>query len=269
MNASPGRLIWNMESTDVKGDFERFKSAGATVIADPYTMEGDESGSLIATFADPDGNYFQIGDPNGAQFVRRLIVTEFLSVDGVMQGPGSPDEDRDGGFEHGGWQADYFDEGVLAGAQEGMGNADAYLFGRRTYQIMAAHWPTAPVGRPVRRPSERHEKYVASRTLKELQWQNSELLEGDAGEAVARLKEQPGKDIVVLGSGDLVQTLMAHGLVDEFGLIVSPLVLGSGKRLFRDADQVKRLELASSKVHAEGQPGAVVPARQLIGGCQE
>lgn len=184
--------------------------------------------------------------------MRRLIVNEFLSVDGVMQGPGSPDEDRDGGFQHGGWQEDYFDEGVLAGAQEGMADADAYLFGRRTYQIMAAHWPTAPADDPFAGHLNATRKYVASRTLKELEWQNSELLEGDAGDAVARLKEQPGKDIVVLGSGDLVQTLMANGLVDEFGLIVSPLVLGSGKRLFRDAEQVKRLALVSSKSTPKG-----------------
>jgi dihydrofolate reductase len=175
--------------------------------------------------------------------VRRLIVNEFLSVDGVMQGPGSPDEDRDGGFQHGGWQTEYFDEGVLAGAREGMGNADAYLFGRRTYQIMAAHWPTAPDDDPFAGHLNATKKYVASRTLTELDWQNSELLQGDASEAVARLKEQPGNDIVVLGSGELVQTLMAHGLVDEFGLIVSPLLLGSGKRLFRDAEQVRRLKL--------------------------
>jgi dihydrofolate reductase len=175
--------------------------------------------------------------------VRRLIVNEFLSVDGVMQGPGSPDEDRDGGFQHGGWQIDYFDEGVLAGAQKGMGNADAYLFGRRTYQIMAAHWPTAPADDPFAGHLNATKKYVASRTLKELDWQNSELLQGDAAEAVAGLKEQPGNDIVVLGSGELVQTLMANGLVDEFGLIISPLLLGSGKRLFRDADQLRRLKL--------------------------
>ena len=133
-----------------------------------------------------------------------------------------------------------------------MGSADAYLFGRRTYQIMAAYWPTAPADDPFAGHLNATKKYVASRTLNDLEWQNAELLEGDAGEAVARLKEQPGKDIVVLGSGDLVQTLMAHGLVDEFSLIVSPLVLGSGKRLFRDAEQVRRLTLVSSKSTPKG-----------------
>ena len=184
--------------------------------------------------------------------MRRLIVNEFLSVDGVMQGPGSPDEDRDGGFEHGGWQIEYFDEGVLASAQEGMAKADAYLFGRRTYQIMAAHWPTAPADDPFASHLNATQKYVASRTLQQLEWQNSQLLQGDAADAVARLKEQPGGDIVVLGSGDLVQTLAAHGLVDEFGLIVSPLVLGSGKRLFRDAELVRRLTLVSSESTPKG-----------------
>ncbi len=184
--------------------------------------------------------------------MRKLIVNEFLSVDGVMQGPGSPDEDRDGGFEHGGWQVEYFDEGILADAQEGMDKADAYLFGRRTYQIMVAHWPSAPADDPFTGHLNATKKYVASRTLTEVTWENAELLQGEVAEAVARLKEQPGKDIVVLGSGDLVQTLVAHGLVDEFGLVVSPLILGSGKRLFRDADQVRRLTLVSSKSTPKG-----------------
>jgi dihydrofolate reductase len=170
-------------------------------------------------------------------------MNEFLSVDGVMQGPGSPDEDRDGGFAHGGWQVPYFDEGLLASAQEGMAETDAYLFGRRTYQVMAAHWPNAPADDPFGGHLNRTKKYVASRTLSSVEWQNSELLDGDVADAVARLKEGPGGTISVLGSGNLVQTLLAHDLVDEFGLIVSPLVIGSGKRLFRDYDQVRKLEL--------------------------
>jgi dihydrofolate reductase len=184
--------------------------------------------------------------------MRKLVVNEFLSIDGVMQGPGSPDEDRDGGFAHGGWQVPYFDEGVLAGAQEGMAEADAYLFGRRTYQIMAAYWPTAPSDDPFAGHLNRTKKYVASRTLRDVEWQNSELLRGDVAEAVSRLKEEPGKDIVVLGSGELVQTLIANDLVDEFGLIVSPIVLGAGKRLFRDADQLKRLTLIRSTSTPKG-----------------
>src|SRR5919108_2956445 len=175
--------------------------------------------------------------------MRRLVMNEFLSVDGVMQGPGSPDEDRDGGFAHGGWQVPYFDEGLLASAQEGMAETDAYVFGRRTYEVMAAHWPNAPADDPFGGHLNRTKKYVASRTLSSVEWQNSELLDGDVADAVARLKEGPGGTISVLGSGNLVQTLLAHDLVDEFGLIVSPLVIGSGKRLFRDYDQVRKLEL--------------------------
>ena len=168
--------------------------------------------------------------------MRKLVVSEFLSLDGVMQGPGSPEEDTDGGFRHGGWQARFFDEGILASAQEGMAESDSYLFGRTTYQIMSAFWPTAPADDPFAGHLNGTKKYVASTTLTDLPWQNSELLEGDVADAVRKIKDQPGKNIVVLGSGQLVQTIGAD-LVDEFGLIVSPIVLGSGKRLFRDADR--------------------------------
>lgn len=184
--------------------------------------------------------------------MRKLVVNEFLSVDGVMQGPGSPDEDTDGGFAHGGWQIPYFDEGVLAGAQEGMAETDAYLFGRRTYEIFAAHWPNAPKNDPFGGHLNSTKKYVASKTLKTVEWQNSELLTGDVAEAVAELKDRPGGTISVLGSGALVQTLIAHDLVDEFGLIISPITLGSGKRLFRDADQVRRMELIRSTTTPKG-----------------
>jgi dihydrofolate reductase len=184
--------------------------------------------------------------------MRKLVVSEFLSLDGVMQGPGSPEEDTDGGFRHGGWQADFFDEGILASAQEGMAESDAYLFGRRTYQIMSAFWPTAPADDPFAGHLNGTKKYVASTTLTDLPWQNSELLDGDVADAVRRIKDQPGKNIVVLGSGQLVQTLIGADLVDEFGLIVSPIVLGSGKRLFRDADQMRNLELVRSSTTPKG-----------------
>lgn len=184
--------------------------------------------------------------------MRKLVVNEFLSIDGVMQGPGSPDEDTDGGFEHGGWQIPYFDEGVLAAARDGMGETDAYLFGRRTYQIMAAHWPTAPSDDLFAGHLNSTKKYVASRTLKAVDWQNSELLSGDVAEAVAELKQRPGGAISVLGSGQLVQTLIAIGLVDGFGLIISPIVIGSGKRLFRDAEQVRHFELIRATTTPKG-----------------
>jgi dihydrofolate reductase len=181
-----------------------------------------------------------------------LRVIEFLSLDGVMQAPGAPDEDTEGGFQHGGWQRPYFDDVLGATAAEGMAETDAYLFGRKTYEKMAAYWPTAPEDDPYGRHMNSTPKYVASRTLQDVEWQNSTLITGDVAEEVARLKQQPGKNIAVLGSGDLVQTLLEHDLVDEFFLAVYPLVLGSGKRLFRDSDQVRKLHLVDSKPTSTG-----------------
>ncbi len=184
--------------------------------------------------------------------MRKLVVTEFLSLDGVMQGPGSPDEDTEGGFAHGGWQAPYFDEGVLANAQEGMAETDAYLFGRRTYEIMAAHWPHQSGDDPFAGHLNSTRKHVASRTLIDLSWENATLLDGDAADAVPKLKDGPGGTISILGSGELVQTLIASNLVDELALIISPIVLGSGKRLFRGSDQLRRFELVRSTTTPKG-----------------
>ena len=179
--------------------------------------------------------------------MRMLRLIEFLSLDGVIQAPGAPDEDTEGGFRHGGWQRPYFDDVLGATAAEGMAETDAYLFGRKTYEKMAAYWPTAPEDDPYGRHMNSTLKYVASRTLQDVEWQNSTLITGDVSEEVARLKQQPGKNIAVLGSGDLVQTLLEHDLVDEFFLAVYPLVLGSGKRLFREYDQARKLRLVDSK----------------------
>jgi dihydrofolate reductase len=184
--------------------------------------------------------------------MRKLVVNEFLSLDGVMQGPGSPEEDTEGGFTHGGWQIPYFDGEVLASAQKGMAETDAYLFGRKTYNIMAAFWPNAPADDPFAGHLNGTEKYVVSRTLKDATWRNSTVLNGDAVKAIAKLKRGPGKNIVVLGSGELVQTLIENDLVDEYSLIVSPIVLGSGKRLFRNPDQMRRLKLVESKTTPKG-----------------
>jgi dihydrofolate reductase len=184
--------------------------------------------------------------------MRKLVVIEFLSLDGVHQAPGDPNEDTEGGFRHGGWQRPYFDDVMGAAAGEGMAATDAHLFGRKTYEIMAAYWPTAPADDPFARHLNGVQKYVASRTLQTVEWQNSILIRGDVSEEVARLKEQPGKNIAVLGSGHLVRTLMEHDLVDEYSLSVFPIVLGSGKRLFRDADQVRRLTLVDSKATTTG-----------------
>lgn len=185
--------------------------------------------------------------------MRKVIVNEFLSLDGVMQGPGDPDEDRSGGFEHGGWQMPYFDDDFAKVAFEGMAETDGYLFGRRTYEIMAAYWPTQPDDVPFAASLNGLPKYVASTTLSEpLEWRNSTLLQGDVAKAVAELKEQPGKNLVVLGSGELVQTLMENDVVDEYGLSFHPIVLGSGKRLFREGSPKRPLRLVRSMTTSTG-----------------
>jgi dihydrofolate reductase len=184
--------------------------------------------------------------------MRTLIVVEFLSLDGVMQAPGSPEEDTEGGFRHGGWQRPYFDDIMGAAAAKGMADTDAHLFGRKTYEGMAAFWPSAPADDPFAVHLNGVAKYVASRTLTSADWQNTTLIKGDVAEEVAKLKEAPGKNITVLGSGDLVQTLMRNDLVDEFSLTVHPIVLGSGKRLFRGADDVRKLKLVDSTPTSTG-----------------
>lgn len=184
--------------------------------------------------------------------MRKLVLIEFLSLDGVMQAPGDPNEDTEGGFRHGGWQIPFMDDVFMAAAGEGMAETDAHLFGRKTYQIMAAYWPTAPADDPFAQHLNSIEKYVASRTLERVEWRNTTLIEGDVVQAVRDLKERPGKNIAVLGSGDLAQTLMANDLVDVYSLSVFPIVLGSGKRLFRDSDRVRRLRLVDSKPTTTG-----------------
>jgi dihydrofolate reductase len=177
---------------------------------------------------------------------RRLVAVEFLSLDGVMQAPGDPQEDTEGGFAHGGWQRPYFDDVMAKAGAEGMAETDAYLFGRKTYQKMAAFWPTVPANDPFAAHLNGTMKYVASRTVRDPSWRPVEVLTADVPGAVAALKEEPGGTITVLGSGELVRALLAHDLVDELELTVSPLVLGSGKRLFGAAPDVRRLELVST-----------------------
>ena len=170
----------------------------------------------------------------------KLVVVEMLSLDGVMQGPGGPDEDRSGGFEHGGWAMPYFDEVAGEEAGKAMAETGAFLFGRKTYEIMAAYWPNHPDDDIFSNVLNSLPKYVASTTLEEpLAWSGSSLLKGDVAEAVAALKEEQVGNIVVLGSGQLARTLIEHDLVDEYGLTIHPLLLGRGKRLF-DEDDAKR-----------------------------
>jgi dihydrofolate reductase len=182
-----------------------------------------------------------------------VVVFTSLTLDGVMQAPGRPDEDRRGGFEHGGWAAPYADPVMGSVAAEGMAKGGALLFGRRTYEDFYAFWPNQQEPNPFTAVLNDSQKYVASRTLEEpLPWQNSTLLEGDAAEAVARLKEEPGKDLVVLGSGELIQSLMRHNLVDEYVLLIYPLVLGSGRRLFTDGGASTVLRLVDTKPTTTG-----------------
>ena len=184
--------------------------------------------------------------------MRKLSVAEFMSLDGVMQAPGGEDEDREGGFQHGGWQQPYFDDvgGERIGAS--MAQTGAFLFGRKTYEIFAGYWPTQPDDDPFAKILNGLPKYVASTTLTEpLAWEHSTLLHGDVAKAVAELKEGEGGAIVVLGSGGLVQTLYENDLVDEYALMINPIVLGSGKRLFRDVP-MKPLKLAESVTTSTG-----------------
>jgi dihydrofolate reductase len=184
--------------------------------------------------------------------MRKLVVIEFLSLDGVIQAPGSPDEDTEGGFEHGGWAQPYFDGVLGAAAAEGMAGTDAYLFGRKTYESMARHWPAAPSDDPFAAHLNPTPKYVVSKTLRSLAWQPSTLIDGDVAAAVADLKQQVGMNIAVLGSGTLVRTLIAENLVDEYRLMLHPILLGGGKRLFHDTGRTRRLNLVDSKATSTG-----------------
>ena len=177
--------------------------------------------------------------------MRQLIVIEFMTLDGVMQGLGSPDEDRDGGFAHGGWGAPYGDEVLQTAALEGMQTTSAYLFGRRTFEKMRAFWPEQPDANPMAAHLNATPKYVATRTVEngQLAWANARVLEGDLAAALPRLKAQGDGSIAVLGSGALVQQLTALELVDGYRLFLHPLLLGTGKRLFNQLDQPRRLRL--------------------------
>ena len=187
--------------------------------------------------------------------MRRVIVNEFISLDGVAQAPGGADEDTSGGFGHGGWHMRYMqDELAQRWVLESIVEAGGFLLGRRTYEIFAAYWPNAPEEEQViAQPLNTKPKYVASRTLTEpLQWQNSTLLEGDLAAAVEALKQDDGGDLHVIGSTELVRTLIEHGLVDEFRLMIDPVVLGGGKRIFRDDGLLRPLRLVDGQVTSTG-----------------
>jgi dihydrofolate reductase len=183
----------------------------------------------------------------------RIVLQEFLTLDGVMQGPGGPDEDRSNGFEKGGWQLGFADGRLGEFVMDGLTNAGAYLVGRRTYDIFAGYWPNQGAENVVAAPMNSKPKFVASRTLSEpLSWQNSTLVNGDVVGRLRELKSEMDGDILVIGSGDLAQTLMSHDLVDAYRLMVYPVVLGEGKRLFRNADATKQLRLTDSTPTTSG-----------------
>lgn len=186
--------------------------------------------------------------------MRRVIANEWMTLDGVVQAPSYPDEDVSGGFGHGGWHSRYFDDLSMNWVIESVRGAGGYLLGRGTYEIFAAHWPKAPAEQQVlAEPLNTLPKYVASTTLGEpLGWQNSTLLRGDIGPAVRALKAGEGKDLHAIGSPGLVQTLMVLGLVDELRLMIDPVLVGGGKRLFRDDGTLRRLRLADSQVTSTG-----------------
>jgi dihydrofolate reductase len=197
--------------------------------------------------------------------VRRVIVSDWITLNGVYQSPSGPDEDPDDGFAHGGWAAPYFDDIAMEWVVDSVSGAGGLLLGRRTYEIFAAHWPTAPVEEQVlAEPMNRLPKYVASATLFEpLKWHASTLLQGDIADAVRRLKHEDGRDLRAIGSAQLVRTLIEHELVDEFQLMIDPVVVGGGKRLFGDYGPLRRLRLVDSKTTTTGAIIATyVPARE-------
>ena len=183
----------------------------------------------------------------------KIVVSEFVTLDGVMQAPGDPNEDRSGGFEHGGWQLAYFDDIFGITLMDAFAASGGMLLGRTTYENFAAHWPKQPADDPIAGTMNGMQKYVVSSTLTEpLAWQNSTLITGDIPAEVAKLRKGSGKDIQVIGSGQLVQTLIEHDLVDSYRLMLHPLVLGTGKRLFRDGTALTKLRLVDSKATTTG-----------------
>lgn len=185
--------------------------------------------------------------------MRKLIVLSFITLDGVMQAPGGPEEDPSGGFTHGGWVFPYFDDFLGKTMNEQMGHPFELLLGRRTYEIFAAYWPyVSTTDDPIAAGINNAKRYVASRTLTELEWSNSELIKGDAADGIKALKKQDGPEIQVHGSGNLVQTLLRHDLIDELWLKIFPITLGRGKRLFAEGAVPAGFKLLASGTSPSG-----------------
>jgi dihydrofolate reductase len=198
--------------------------------------------------------------------MRRLITSTFLTLDGVMQAPGGPEEDDSGGFAYGGWSVNYWDELMGQVMGDAMSVPFDLLLGRRTYDIFAAYWPAAP-DEAGAKPLNDATKYVASRSHPTLGWGPSVLIEGDAAKGVATLKEGDGPELQVHGSGNLIQTLLRHDLVDEYRLWVFPLVIGSGKRLFSDGTVPAGLKVVDTRISTTGVTiGTYEPAGEIVTG---
>jgi dihydrofolate reductase len=198
--------------------------------------------------------------------MRKLIVSTFLTLDGVMQAPGGPGEDDSGGFAHGGWSVNYWDEQMSQVMGDAMSTSFDLLLGRKTYDIFAAYWPNAPEEAGAK-PLNDATKYVVSRGRPALEWSESVLIEGDAAEGIAALKQEDGPELQVHGSGNLIQTLLRHDLVDQYNLWVFPLVIGSGKRLFSDGTVPSALKLIDSKLSTTGViMGTYEPAGEIVTG---
>jgi dihydrofolate reductase len=196
----------------------------------------------------------------------KLTVQTFMSLDGTMQAPGGAEEDRSGGFEHGGWMAPLFDEDLGAAMSE-WPEADAYLFGRRTYEIFAGYWPNVTDPEDTMAASlNGRPKYVASRTLRDVEWSGATLIEGDVAAFVRELKDRPGGELQVHGSGNLIQTLLAHDLIDELRLMTFPVLVGSGRRLFAEGTRPSSLQLVDSRTTGAG---AIVSVYQVASGLRQ
>jgi dihydrofolate reductase len=194
--------------------------------------------------------------------VRELLVTTFLTLDGVMQAPGGPGEDDSGGFKYGGWSVNYWDDLMGEVMTDATSKPFAMVLGRRTYDIMAAYWPTSTEeGASTLNDAT---KYVASRSQRQLDWSNSVLIQGDAAKRIAALKKEDGPELQVHGSGDLIQTLLRDNLIDRFRLWVFPVVVGPGKRLFADGTVPSGLKLVDNKVSSTGvHIGTYEPAGEV------
>ncbi|MDR3388122.1 MAG: dihydrofolate reductase family protein [Rudaea sp.] len=184
--------------------------------------------------------------------MRKLIASTFASLDGIMQAPGGPEEEPTGGFTLGGWSFNYWDGSMDASASGFDGKDRELVLGRRTYQIFEAYWPYQPHDDPIAKTLNAAKKHVASRTLTRLHWNNSTLLHGDVVSAINALKAQPGPDLQMIGSGNLIQTLQAASLIDEYNVWTFPVVLGRGKRLFGEAAKPSALRLVRSQVSTTG-----------------